>query len=54
MKKLIGDIKHILWLAQVCEISWSKFDIKNAREAILWVKIHLTYKSTKVNGKGKI
>lgn len=48
MKKLIGDIKHILWLLSVAEQEWLKGNLAGVKETILWVKIHLTYKSKKL------
>ena len=49
MKKIIDDIKHILWLSKLGLISFINGDINGVRESWLLIKMHWNYSSTKIN-----
>lgn len=44
-----NDWKHILYLLKNCLIQGINGNFEESKEALYWIKIHLTYDSNKVN-----
>lgn len=45
MRKFLGNVKHVTWLAKTGIVNLIKGDFEGAMESLFWIKVHCSHRS---------